>query len=34
MPSRAVDLFVRCHNVRQLTKRKYPRYHAPLAIMI
>jgi IS1 family transposase len=23
---RAVDLFVRCYNVRQLRKRKYPRY--------
>lgn len=32
--TRAVDLFVRCYNARQLRKRKYPRYPAPLAIMI
>lgn len=25
---RAVDLFVRCYNARQLRKRKYPRYPA------
>jgi hypothetical protein len=30
----AVDLFVRCYNARQLKKRKYPRYPAPLAAMI
>jgi hypothetical protein len=28
---RAVDLFVRFYNARQLKKRKYPRYSAPLA---
>lgn len=32
--TRAVDLFVRCDNARQLRKRKYPRCTAPLAIMI
>ena len=32
--TRAVDLFVRCYNARQLKKRKYPRYPAPLATMI
>jgi IS1 family transposase len=31
---RAVDLFVRCYNARQLRKRKYPRYPAPLATFI
>ncbi len=31
---RAVDLFVRCYNARQLRKRKHPRYPAPLAAMI
>ena len=31
---RAVDLFVRCYNARQLRKRKYPRYPAHLAAMI
>lgn len=31
---RAVDLFVRCYNARQLRKRKYPRYPAPLTAMI
>ena len=31
---RAVDLFVRCYNARQLRKRKYPRYPAPLAILV
>ncbi|HYG09368.1 MAG TPA: hypothetical protein VD835_05300 [Pyrinomonadaceae bacterium] len=31
--TRAVDLFVCCYNARQLKKRKYPRYPAPLAIM-
>jgi IS1 family transposase len=32
--TRAVDLFVRFYNARQLKKRKYPRYPAPLATMI
>ena len=32
--TRAVDLFVRFHNARQVRKRKYPRYPAPLATMI
>ncbi len=32
--TRAVDLFVRFYNARQIRKRKYPRYPAPLAIMI
>jgi len=31
---RAVDLFVRCYNARQLRKRKYPQYPAPLAALI
>ena len=31
---RAVDLFVRCYNARQLKKRKHPRYPAPLAALI
>ncbi|HVF51739.1 MAG TPA: hypothetical protein VNA19_16765 [Pyrinomonadaceae bacterium] len=31
---RAVDLFVRCYNARQLRKRKYPHYPAPLAALI
>ena len=31
---RAVDLFVRCYNARQLRKRKYPRYPTPLTAMI
>jgi IS1 family transposase len=31
---RAVDLFVRFYNARQLKKRKYPRYPAPLATLI
>ncbi len=31
---RAVDLFVRCCNARQLRKRKCPRYPAPLTAMI
>jgi hypothetical protein len=31
---RAVDLFVRFYNARQLRKSKYPRYPAPLAAMI
>jgi hypothetical protein len=31
---RAIDLFVRLYNARQLRKRKYPRYPAPLATMI
>jgi len=31
---RAVDLFVRCYNARQLHKRKYQRYPVPLAAMI
>jgi IS1 family transposase len=31
---RAVDLFVRFYNARQLKKRKYPRYPAPLATSI
>ncbi len=31
---RAVDLFVRCYNARQLRKRKYPKYPAPLTAMI
>jgi IS1 family transposase len=31
---RAVDLFVRFYNARQLGKRKYRRYPAPLATMI
>jgi len=31
---RAVDLFVRCYNARQLRKRKYPRYPAPLPALI
>lgn len=30
----AVDPFVRCYNARQLRKRKYPRYPAPLAATI
>jgi IS1 family transposase len=32
--TRAVDLFVRCYNARQLRKRKHPRYPAPLTAMI
>ena len=32
--TRAVDLFVRFYNARQLKKHKCPRYPAPLAIMI
>ncbi len=32
--SRAVDLFVRFYNARQVKKRKYRRYPAPRAIMI
>ncbi len=32
--TRAVDLFVRCYNARQLRKRKYPKYPAPLTAMI
>lgn len=32
--TRAVDLFVRCYNERQLKKRKYPKYPAPLAAMV
>jgi IS1 family transposase len=32
--TRAVDLFVRCYNARQLKKRKCPRYPAPLTAMI
>jgi hypothetical protein len=32
--TRAVDLFVRFYNARQLKKREYPRYPAPLATMI
>jgi hypothetical protein len=31
---RAVDLFVRFYNARQLRKRKYPRYPALLATMV
>ena len=31
---RAVDLFARCYNARQLRKRKHPRYPAPLTAMI
>jgi hypothetical protein len=31
---RAVDLFVRFYNARQLRKRKHPRYPAPLATLI
>jgi hypothetical protein len=31
---RAVDLFVRFYNARQLRKRKYPRYPSSLAAMI
>ena len=27
---RAVDLFVRCYNARQLRKRKYPKYPAKI----
>jgi hypothetical protein len=30
----AVDLFVRRYNARQIRKRKYPKYPAPLAAMI
>jgi IS1 family transposase len=32
--TRAVDLFVRCYNARQIRKRKYPKYPAPLTAMI
>jgi IS1 family transposase len=32
--ARAVDLFVRCYNARQLRKRKHPKYPAPLTAMI
>jgi IS1 family transposase len=32
--AKAVDLFVRCYNARQLRKRKYPKYPAPLTAMI
>jgi IS1 family transposase len=32
--TRAVGLFVRCYNARQLRKRKYPKYPAPLTAMI
>ena len=32
--TRAVDLFVRCYDARQLRKRKYPKYPAPLTAMI
>jgi hypothetical protein len=31
---RAVELFVRCYNARQLRKREHPRYPAPLAVLI
>lgn len=31
---RAVELFGRFYNARQLRRRKYPRYPAPLATMI
>lgn len=31
---RAVDSFVRCYNARQLRKRKYPQYPAPLPALI
>jgi IS1 family transposase len=31
---RAVDLFVRCYNSRQLRKRKYPQYPSSLATFI
>jgi len=31
---RAVDLFVRCYNARQLRKRKYPLYPTSLATFI
>ena len=31
---RAVDLFVRCYNARQLKKRKHLRYPAPLTALI
>jgi len=31
---RAVDLFVRCYNARQLRKRKHPKYPAALATFI
>jgi insertion element IS1 protein InsB len=32
--TRAVDLFVRFYNARQMRKRKHPRYPAPLATLI
>lgn len=32
--TRAVDLFVRCYNARQLRKRKYPKYPTPLTATI
>ena len=32
--TRAVYLFARCYNARQLRKRKHPRYPAPLTAMI
>lgn len=32
--TRAVDLFVCCYNARQLRKRRYPRYPAPLTALI
>jgi hypothetical protein len=31
--TKAVDLFVRCYNARQLRKRKYPKYPAPLTAL-
>jgi hypothetical protein len=31
---RAVDLFVRCYNARQLRKRRYPQYPTSLATFI
>jgi hypothetical protein len=31
---RAVDLFVRCYNARQLRKRKYPQFPTSLATFI
>jgi IS1 family transposase len=32
--TRAVDLFVRFYNARQMRKRKHPRYPAPLATAV
>jgi hypothetical protein len=32
--TRVIDLFVCCYNARQFRKRKYPRYPAPLTVLL